>query len=173
MVQLIADIFTLLDKNPLCQHFISLIVLHIINDLVMAPAAFLVHRSLLVRLQHFLDPRAFRFMRNQNAIRAGGDNQILRPDDCNRNIQLIDQAGSLRIGCNNAFSYQIAAHFFGQCVPGTQILPESCIRLNHDILLFFHHFIIKADRSKQFILLLQFLVVKRQPFALQNIKQIT
>ncbi|MNC48979.1 hypothetical protein D3C75_981260 [compost metagenome] len=97
------------------------------------------------RLQHFLDARAFRFVGHQNAVRAGCDDQVFRSDYCDRNVQLIDQAGPFGIGGHEAFAHVVAAHFLGEGIPCAKILPEPGVRLNDDILLFFHHFVVKAD----------------------------
>src|SRR5690606_4757251 len=90
---------------------------------------------LLVELElttYCLNEMAFRLIRNDNPFRTSYDNDIVEPNDSDRNIQLIDHMGVLAILCHISLANGVRRNLLGKRAPRTEILPFSVIRLGSD-----------------------------------------
>jgi len=131
VVGLIADLFAGLDVHVLCQGKTVVTVGGVIENLVFAPAAFFVHGALLDVVDKWLEVGTLVFVGDEDAIRAGGDDEVLRTKDGYGDVEFVDHVGVFARVSHDHFANRCIVHHLGQGIPGAKVFPDTIV-LDHD-----------------------------------------
>ena len=109
------------------------------------PGLLRVHDLLFYLFYIGLDIAALPFVRNQDAVPAGGHHHIFAAHTENRDVQLVHHMGILTGIVQGGTADGLIRHSFGESIPGAQILPLAPVAQNLYFLLPLRHGIVEAD----------------------------
>ena len=132
-----------------------------VHNLKAAPRLFCEHDLLLELVHEGLNVGALLLIRNQNALRRCGDNDIMQPHCQHRNIHLIDDVHIRALVVQFTLTDDAFIHCLSQGIPGTQIFPHTGEPDNLNLRLMLNHCIIEGDFLQRIVLIEQVLIVSK------------
>ena len=147
VVHLIAVVFACLDAELLGEHFLTVGKLDMVNHLVFAPAALLVHWACVGTELRKVGFELFGvgFVSHQNAVAACCHHQVVGAEANQRHAELVHHMGVFCLRVEHHFANGLIGQLFGEGIPCAEVFPlasewNHCHRFGT-----LCHFVVEAD----------------------------
>ena len=106
-----------------------------------------------------LDVAGLLFIRDQNALGAGGNHYIFQAHAENGDPQFVDHMDVVAALVEKSFAHCMTVHGFGEGIPGAQVFPGAGKAHDLDFGLVLHYCVVKADFVQGVVLVKQVVVI--------------